>query len=358
MAKGTASGQSPQILLVRRSSLGDIIMALPALAAVRRHFPRAHLAWLVEEQFADLLRGHEYLDEVITIRRYSARQPGKWLRETRSVGRYLRERSFDMAVDLHDLFKSALMCYLSDAPRRLGFENGFLGLPGWRMINEVVPCRQGTHAVDRALQMASYLGARPEPIEFRLPIQPEARAWAKEFVATVALTGQPLVGLVLGTSQANKCWPPEYFAELTQRLREEGRAEVVLIGGPAEREQERQVQSALTVPAASAVGKTDLKQLAALLAQTTAVVAGDTGALHLAVALERPVVGLYGPTSPVLTGPYGPPHIVLWDQLPCSPCKCRPTCRDYHCMRQLTPPRVAKALELLLQKQAEKEFIQ
>lgn len=350
MAEATASDPSPRILLVRRSSLGDIIVTLPALVALRRHLPEAHLTWLVEEQFADLLRGHECLDEIITVRRYSARQPGKWLQETRQVGRYLREQDFDLVLDVHGLFKSAVMCYLSDAPRRLSLQDSFLGLPGLRMINEVVPCRPGIHAVDRALQMASHLGAPPQLIEFRLPIQPEARAWAEELVAEAELAGQPLIGLVLGTSKPNKRWPPEYFAQLTELLREEGRAEVVLIGGSAEREPEAQVQSALSVPAASAVGKTDLKQLSALLAQTSVVVAGDTGALHIAGALERPVVGLYGPTSPLLTGPYGSKHIVLWDQLSCSPCGRRPSCRDYDCMRQLTPQRVAKAVEELLQR--------
>ena len=103
--------RGPRILLVRRSSLGDIIHGLPALVALRRGFPDAYLAWLVEEDLADLLRGHDCLDEVIPIRRFSSRLPLTWWREARRVGRGLRERGFDWAVDLQGRGKSALMCY-------------------------------------------------------------------------------------------------------------------------------------------------------------------------------------------------------------------------------------------------------
>ena len=182
-------------------------------------------------------------------------------------------------------------------------------------------------------------------MEFRYPLLPEAQAWAEAFLAGQGLADQPLAALVLGASQPNKCWPPEYFAELAQALRRSGRAEPLLIGGRGEQEREAQVQAALDRPAAGAVGRTSLPQLAALLARARVVVSGDTGALHVAVALGRPVVGLYGPTSPVLSGPYGAQHRVLWDQPACGPCHRRPTCSAFDCMRALTPARVAQAVE-------------
>ena len=354
-----SEGQSPRILIVRRSSLGDIIVNLPALVALRRGFPDAHIAWLVDEQLADLLRGHECLDEVIAIRRYSARQPCSWLRETQQVGRQLRELDFDVAVDLQGRGKSALMCYLSGAPRRVGFAGEVRGLPGMRWINERVPLARGTAAVPRALVMADYLGAPIYPVEFRYPILPEARAWAEDFVRPYPPTpslkgggegsggGAPLVGLVLGASTPVKAWPVWHLVQLIEILRGEG-VEVVLIGAEAEAEREAAVQAALAVSALSAVGKTSLPQLAALLARSDAVVAGDTGALHVAAAVGTPVVGLYGPTSPALSGPYGRQHRVLWDQPSCGPCRRRPRCKDYHCMSDLTPERVAEALREVL----------
>ena len=361
-----SEGGAPRILIVRRSSLGDIIVGLPALVALRRGLPDAYIAWLVEDNFADLLRGHDCLDEVITIRRLSARQPREWWRETREVGRQLRQRHFDLAVDLQGRGKSALMCYLSGARRRVGFANETRGLLGLPLLNERVQIDPDTEAVPRSLVMADYLGVPLYPVEFRYPLRPEARAWAADFVRSLSgdtgvspvspspntgetpvppepSAGAPLVALVLGASTAVKAWPPEHFARLVETLREEG-AEAVLIGAAAEAEREAAVQAALATPALSAVGQTDLPRLAALLARADAVVAGDTGALHMAAALGTPVVGLYGPTSPRLTGPYGDQHRVLWDEPECGPCGRRPRCHDFHCMSDLTPERVLEAV--------------
>jgi lipopolysaccharide heptosyltransferase I len=337
-------GGSPRILIVRRSSLGDVIVALPALVALRRGFPDAYIAWLVEEHLADLLRGHDCLDEVLTIRRHSLRDPRQWWRETREVGRQLRARHFDLAVDLQGLGKSALMCYLSGARRRVGFANETRGVLGLPWMNERVPIDPGTAAVPRSLVMADYLGVPIYPVEFRYPLLPEARAWADDFTP---LADEPLVALVLGASTPVKTWPVEHFARLTELLRKEG-TQAVLIGAQAEAEREAAVQAALTTPALSAVGQTDLPRLAALLARADAVVAGDTGALHVATAVGTPVVGLYGPTSPALTGPYGAQHRVLWDEPTCGPCGRRPRCSDYHCMSDLTPERVAEAVREIL----------
>ena len=339
-----AEDQAPRILLVRRSSLGDIVIGFPALVALRRACPHAYLAWLVEEELADLVRGHECLDEVITIHRLSARRPRDWWQETRRVGRLLRQRRFDLAVDLQGRGKSALMCYLSGAPRRVGFSNKVRGMFGMRWINETVPTERGLTAVARSLHMANYLGAPIYPVEFRYPVLPEAAAWAEQFAPSPAT---PLVALVLGASSPVKAWPPGHFARLAEMLRETG-AEVLLVGGPGEAEREAVVQAALIHPALSAVGRTNLPQLAALLARADAVVSADTGALHMASALGTPVIGLYGPTSPEATGPYGEQHRVLWDRPPCGPCVRRPRCRDYHCMTALTPERVAEAVREVL----------
>lgn len=351
----------PRILLVRLSSLGDIIHGLPALVALRRTWPGAYIAWLVEGRFADLLRGHDCVDELLTIRRLSARQAFAWWREARRLGQKLRKKGFDLAVDLQGRVKSAWLCTLSGAPRRVGFANEFRGPLGLRWINESVPFPAGTHAVERSLLMAEYLGATPEPVEFRFPVLPEARTWAEAFLSGAGPSAAlretlpeadarrgPLVALVLGTSTPVKAWPPEHFARLVEILQETAGGRAVLLGGPGEAGREAQVQAALARPAISAVGRTDLPRLAALLDHAQVVVGADTGALHLAVALGKPVVGLYGPTSPELTGPYGSQHRILWDQPACGPCGRRPTCANSDCMRALTPERVAGAVCELL----------
>ena len=209
------SHPSPQrILLIRRSSLGDVIVGLPALVALRRAYPRAYLAWLVEDRFASVVEGHECLDELITMRRYSARRWTDWMREARTVGNLLRAKDFDLAVDLQGRGKSALMASLSCAPRRVGYRNEFRGFPGVPMINEVLEVPAEIGAVDRTLAMARYLGVDPEPVEFRYPISAEAAGWADGFLSAWGADRAPLIGLVLGASKDNKCWPPEHFARL------------------------------------------------------------------------------------------------------------------------------------------------
>jgi heptosyltransferase-1 len=337
--------EAPRVLLVRRSSLGDVIVGLPVLVALRRRYPRAYLAWLVEDRFADAVRGHEDLDELITMSRMSGRTPLAWMRETLEVGRRLREACFDWAVDLQGRFKSAVMVWLSRAPRRIGYHQEMsLSFPGW--FTETVSIPRPVAAVPRSLTMAEHLGAPMESASFKYPVLPEAEAWASEFLAAEGAAGAPLVGLVLGTSQANKCWPVPYFVELIGRLREEG-STALLLGGPGERNRAEEIQAALPAPALDAVGRTDLTQLAALLARCNQVVAGDTGALHMAVALDKPVVGLYGPTSPALTGPHGDQHRVLWSNRDCSPCNRRPTCADFGCMADLRPDEVLAAVRQL-----------
>jgi ADP-heptose:LPS heptosyltransferase len=181
-------------------------------------------------------------------------------------------------------------------------------------------------------------------VEFRYPVLPEAQGWAEGFLEAYGLDQTPLFALVLGASRENKCWPTAYFARLIAMLRAEGLGECFLVGGKGEADREEEVQAYLDEPVVSFVGRTSLPQLAALLARSRVVVAGDTGAIHMAVALDRPVVGIYGPTSPRLTGPWGPRALVLWNEPPCGPCVRKPTCLDYHCMSEITPERVKSAV--------------
>ena len=223
-----------RLLLVRRSSLGDIVNTMPTLVALRRRFPDAYIAWLVDRRFAQILEGHECLDEVIPVRRYSARKVVPLLGELRQARRLLRTRQFDMALDTQGLLKSSLLCYLSGAPRRLGFddEREFSRM----LTNEAVPAQQDLHAVDRFLLMAKYLDCPIEPVEFRAPIAEAARQWADQFLAaSAALADRPLVGFNLGATGAHRRWPLEHFAQLSQMLHDGPGPAVVLIGGPGDR---------------------------------------------------------------------------------------------------------------------------
>jgi len=337
-----------RILLARRSSMGDIVLTMPTLVALRRGFPDAYIAWMVDSRFREIIEGHDCLDEVISVPRYGHHTPLYFLRETIRSVQVLRERKFDVTVDLHGLLKSSAFCLLSGAPRRICFadERREFNL---LCANERAPGNPDIHALDRYLMMAEYLGCPTEPIEFRLPIAEASQQWAVQFVAeNQPAPGQPLVGLNLGASRPHKCWPTEYFAQLAEMLYKKDGVVSVLIGSPEERPLSQTVQQQVTVPVIDAVGHTTLGQLPALIAQCDVVVSADSGPMHVAVAVDTPVVALIGPTLPHLTGPYGDNNIVLWSQPECA-CRNKAGCSDYHCMREITPSSAHEAVRQLLE---------
>jgi len=336
------------ILIARRSSMGDIVLTMPTLVALRRGFPDAYIAWMVDNRFREIIEGHDCLDEVIPVPRHPGHAPMRFLRETIQSVRLLRERKFDMAIDTHGLLKSSAFCLLSGAPRRIGFDDERREL-NLLCTNERAPGNPNIHAVDRYLMMAEYLNCPTEPIEFHLPISTASRDWTAQFVAENQPTpGQPLVGLNLGASRAHKCWPPYYFAQLAEALHKDDGIPSVLIGGPADRKLAESVQEQLTVPVIDAVGQTTVAQLPALIERCDMVVSADTGPMHVSVAVGTPVVALIGPTFPHLTGPYGDNNIVLWSQPECA-CWNKAGCSEYRCMREITVSSAHEAVRQLLQ---------
>jgi len=337
-----------RILLARRSSMGDIVLTMPTLVALRRGFPDAYIAWMVDNRFREIIEGHDCLDEVIPVPRYPGHAPIRFLRETVRSVQVLRERKFDMTVDTHGLLKSSAFCLLSGAPRRIGFgdERRELNL---LCMNERAPGNPNIHAVDRYLMMAEYLGCPTEPIEFHLPIAEASQSWADRFIEENKLTGvRPLVGLNLGASRPHKCWPTEYFAQLAEMLYKQDGVASVLIGSRQERPLAETVQQQVTVPVIDAVGHTTVAQLPALIARCDVVVSADSGPMHVSVAADTPVVALIGPTFPHLTGPYGDNNIVLWSQPECA-CWNKAGCSDYRCMREITVSSAHQAVRQLLQ---------
>ena len=315
-----------RILLARRSSIGDIVLTMPTLVALRRGFPDAYIAWMVDNRFREIIEGHDCLDEVIPIPRYPGHALVRFVRETIRSVRVLRERKFDMAVDTQDLLKSSMFCLLSGAPRRIGFDDERREF-NWLCMNELAPGNSDIHAVDRYLMMAEYLDCPTEPIEFRLPIAEASQNWADRFIEE---------------------HHPQYFAQLAEALHHDEEACSVLIGGPEDRKLSESVQQQLTVPAIDAVGQTTLGQLPALIQRCDVVVSADSGPMHIAVAVGIPTVALFGPSFPHLTGPYGDNNIVLWSEPECA-CWRKPRCSDYPCMREITVASAHEAVHQLLE---------
>ena len=338
-------GQYRRILFIKPSSLGDIVHALPTLAALRRRFPQAHIAWLVKRQWAELLERVEGLDRVWAV------GPGiaAWLAE---VPR-LRAERFDLAVDLQGLFRSACMARLAGCPERVGFANGREGSPLFYTQRVVVPTPE-MHAVDRYLLVADALGAaRPETTQFQFKVLPVEREQMSAVLSRAGVrAGSPWIAMNVSARWPTKRWPVESFAAVADRLHEEGAGPVVLIGGPDDRVDAQMVKALVkTSSIMDVTGLTPLGLLPALLQSASVLLTNDSGPMHVAAAVGTPVVALFGPTSPVRTGPYGAQHRVLTHQLPCSPCFSRRCTNaiERECLTGITP---AQAVEAVLSRLA------
>jgi len=346
-----------RILLIKPSSLGDVVHALPVLAALRKAYPAAHLAWLVSTSFAPLLAGHPLLDEVIPFDR---RHYGRMLRSLHSAAdflgfcRGLRRRRFDLVIDLQGLFRSGFLAWVSGAPARVGpraaREGGALFYS--LRVDEPPPradSRSDTgdvHAVERNLHIARALGLDVSVPAFPLALRADELVSADAKLTQAA--GQPLprfIAALPGARWASKRWPATHWAALLDALHAAGLPPTVLLGGPDERGEADAIIAATRAPLVDLVGRTSLRELTAVLARAALVVCMDSGPMHIAAALTRPLVALFGPTNPGRTGPYSDTAHVVRLALPCSPCYAR-RCPLGHqdCLRTLDVQRVRAAV--------------
>lgn len=341
-----------RLLLVKPSALGDVVHALPVAATLHRRYPAVELDWLIEEEAADIVRGHPAVSRlVVSGRRRWFRQLGhprqarQAVREMAAFGRALRAARYDAVLDLQGLCKSALYTLATGAPIRVGFAEAREGASRI-LTHRVIAPPQPVHAVERYLAMAEAVGATETVREFSIAV-------AAEDMASVAgrLEGLPWPRVVLHplARWPTKLWEPARWRELAERLLREGTG-VIFVGGRGDTEAVEALRAGLAPAPANLAGQLSLKQLAALLAQVSLTICVDSGPMHMAAALGTPVLALFGSTDPRRTGPLGP-GIVLRRELPCSPCLCR-RCRiadTLRCMRDLGVDEVWQAAMRLLE---------
>lgn len=307
-----------RIALIKLSSLGDVVHALPVAATLRARVPDAHLTWIVERREAALLRGHPALDALVAVdtrgwrRARGPRDMAHVIGAVRQMSRRLRAAAFDVALDLQGLLKSGVLAAATRAPLRIGFAARRCREPLNALFTNrrVEPPAAARHVVDQHLALLEPLQVREPVREFRLPVEPAAEARADAFLAASGLTrGRRLVVLNPGAGRADKRWPADRFRSLAERLGDDTGALVVVVWGPGEEAAARHI--APGAGRAVQAPPTDLDELVAFLRRASVLIAADTGPLHLAAALGTPCVGLYGPTSAVRNGPYGSGHRCL-----------------------------------------------
>lgn len=287
-----------RILIVKLSSFGDVVQTLPLLHGIRHSFPEATIGWAVQKSFAPLLYGHPYIDNLHVL-------ASKKLAPCLKLGNELRDAKYDVVLDAQGLFVSGLVSRLSNAPRRIGYN--------WRreannifMTDTSVVATDRVHMVEKILRLGDAIGIQ------RAPFENDAHLASRPVSILDTTSVTRTAALVVGASVPSKTLAPDHWAVVANQLWEDGYTPI-LIGGPQEETVAEHISQQTGYPVINLAGKTSFIELAGVLSRASVVISSDTGALHLAVAVGTPSVGLFGVTDPIRTGnTWGcAPHVVL-----------------------------------------------
>ncbi len=316
------------ILIIKPSSIGDVVHTMPLWNLLRQRYPKARISWLVAPACAGIIDGLPDLRLLRFERKgwakawHSPSAAGDLLRFQRD----LRRDRYDLVIDVQGLFRSAWFAFLTGAPVRVGFANAREF--AWLFYTHRIPVpTMDQHAVDRYLSLLPAINCPTAPVEFPFPLTDTHRQAVRALLGDIG----PFAVLCPGANWETKRWPVQRFAELVHPLKDRFGLSCVVAGGP------EIVNLASQIPGATNLcGKTTLMQLAALFEAANLVIANDSGPMHIACALGRPLVTIFGPTNPIRTGPYGRMETVVRANLDCMPCYSR-TCTKYNhrCLQEL-----------------------
>ena len=285
-----------RVLVVMLSAVGDAVHVLPVLNALKRARPASRVTWVLQPGPATLVRGHPAVDEILEFDRRRGRAAFADIRRTLAV------RPFDAVLLMQPYLKAGVIARFARAPYKLGFDRRRARDLTWLFTSHHLPQRPVQHMQDQYLEFLDVLGVRAEPVVWELGPWPGERPWQREFLARF---DRPIASVVVGTSKPEKDWLPERWAAVCDALVEAHGLQPVLVGGRSPREvaAEAVIMARARHAPVSALGS-GLRPLVSILDGSALVLSPDTGPLHVAVALERPVVSLLGYTNPRRVGPY------------------------------------------------------
>ena len=303
------------ILIIKPSSLGDIVMALPALSALRKSFPDAKISWFIRPEFAPLLKNHPDLTETIFFDRKFLGQAWfnpRALASLLSLIWRLRRSKFDAVIDLQGLFRTASLAWLSGCKKRLGMADA-RELAHIFYTHKVAQDRDCIHLVDYYLKIIQTAGAsKPVPsgvegtqVRFLLPVDPAAADAVNRLLIIQGIKPNNYAVFVPTSAHRDKCWPVERFAALADKISSQFHLSIIATGAASENSAVERLRNLANVPIANFAGATSLSELVALLKGARLVVSNDTGPGHIAAALGVPVVLLFGRSNPARVAPYG-----------------------------------------------------
>lgn len=295
------------VLIIKPSSLGDIVQALPTLTALWRSFPEIQISWLVRPEFAPLIENHPHLTKIIAFDR---KLLGKaWchpraFKALLSLFSRLREAEFDAVFDFQGLFRTASLARISGCRQRFGLSNA-RELSRIFYTHRVKKPDSSPHVVDYYMSLVRAAGASSTDVEFVLPTNAEAEDSVRHILRSHSITSQPYAVLVPGSAHADKCWPIDRFAELADKLSgDHHKLSIVATGSPSEAHLVESLVRSADTPVVNLAGRTSITELVALLRNAALVVSNDTGPGHIASALATPIVMIFGRSNPARVAPY------------------------------------------------------
>jgi heptosyltransferase I len=334
-----------RIVIIKPSALGDIVHAMPALEAIRFRYPKAHIAWVVNQSFAALVTDHPALNETIPFDRGASKR-GKFqgVRSFLDLCKRLRQGQFDLAIDLQGLLRSGMMTLATGAPRRVGYRNAREGARHSYTDQLTTPPLREQHAVERNWTIAHALGVGDSPKEFRIPVQLPAKLKMQGLLESLP---RPWIAVALGAKWQTKQWPPLSFAELANHAIRQTGGTIILIGSPEDQLLSQSFLERYSGPMLNLIGKTNMAELVATLATCDLMIGNDTGPTHLAAALGKPAIVPFTCTRIHLHGPFGQFQNSVETGVYCKGSYIK-TCDRLDCMKELTPDRLWQPLQEVL----------
>ncbi len=329
-----------RILIMKPSSLGDIVHTVPVVQAIKRQFPRSRISWFVLREYLGLVDLLDDVDETIPFFRHGiTASPVNYVKSQLETIRNLRKGSFDWVLDFQGLFRSALFGYLSGARRKFGFS--WKREPNKFFYNFYVNVDRRKHALERNLGLAACLGIKVSEKDL------VARFKIKE-IRGINLGKEGRVIICPGGRWRSKRWPIENYASVAKYVVEKLKKKVVVVGSREERGLGEFIAERVGKGVLDLTGRISLEELPSVLQGAEIVVTNDTGPMHLAAAMGKRILAFFGPTDPARTGPYGKNHVVLTSGVKCAPCFKKECDKGTECLKTITVERATFEVKELL----------
>lgn len=337
-----------QRIIIRNVNwLGDAVMGLPTLEAIRRGYPEAHISLLLKESLSSLFEGHRVVDELILLPKHTS----SLLFPFSAFQKGLKKKAFDLTIILPNSFKSALIFYAARIDERVGYATACRSF----LLSRAINLRKSTltkHQVYYYTDLLNSLNLDLIHVKPRILLSDQEKNHGKNLLLSYGIDTKGkgiLFGFNPGSSYGPaKCWVPERYAQLAMQLKKKFQAKILLFGTLEDLPAAIRIESLTAGDAVNLAGRLNLRDYMRALAQCDLIVTNDSGGMHLAAALDLPLIALFGSTDPFRTGPLSTSQTIIYKKVHCSPCLKRACPSDFSCMNTISVSEVFESIVELL----------